>query len=171
LPLDFTTMRGVILAYSDSKELPMEEQQQRKTEGTDALSVSIKGGKGHKDTMVDLLVSKYKTKNPIIAGRAKLAGTPIVLGARHISGQYLAIDALTLAAIVNPIFTETYTTKKGKVTVKKLLGDENGSLIFGKHRLGTVVVTTEQALYVKATDSFPFKKNGLNEFVVKMKKV
>ena len=169
LPVDFTLLHKVITDYSGSKEIPKEKKQEKKAAGTSALALSIKAGTARKNSMANLLISTYKTKNPKIAERARLAVKPEAVGG-HITGSYEVVDFVTLTPLVNPVFTETYTSKKGKVKVKRLLGDSGGLLAIDTHRPGNVSVLTEVADYVAVTSIFLFKKNGENKFVVRMRR-
>lgn len=169
LPADYTLLHKVITDYSESKEIPKEKKQEKKAAGTSALALSIKTGTARKNTMADLLISTYKTKNPKIAERARLAVKTEAVGG-HITGSYEVVDFDTLLPLVNPVFTETFTTKKGKVKVKRLLGDTGGLLAIKTHRPGNVSVLTEVADYLTVSSVFQFKKNGENQFVVRMKK-
>ena len=170
LPADYTLLHKVIFDYSESKEIPKEKKQEKKAEGTSALVLSLKIGAARKKTMADLLITTYKTKNPKIAERARLAVKPDVVGG-HITGRYHVEDINTLTPLSNPVFTETYTTKKGKVTVKRLLGDYEGNLDIKTHRVGKVSVLVEVADYVSILNEFVFKKKGENQFVIRLKKI
>ena len=169
---EMTALRAKILKYSTSKEVPIKNRQKKKAGGTDALTISLKKGTGHKNMMAKLLIRKYKKLNPEIAERAGLANKVIVLGKRHNVGSYSVINRSTEEAVLTAVITEVRTSvKKKKVKTVVYQLDGNGMRIFNTHILGKAVLTVVVPGFLNETMTVTFKKNDPNEFVIGLTRV
>lgn len=171
LPADFTDINGKIAAFKTNKDVPHDEKATKKSEGTSALGVSVKGGKKQKNLMVKLIVDEYSISNPALAEKAKLVGKTADLGRRHNTGVYSVKNAHTGDFIATATITQVHTSKKkGKVKVKTTIFkvDGNGQKIFNSHILGKDTLTTVAPGFVTLISNVIFKKNNPNEFVIEM---
>ena len=73
LPADYKVATDLIDTFKTAKELPKIGKEAQKTDGTDALSVSLAEGKVFKLSMVNQLVRKYRISNPPLAEKAEVA--------------------------------------------------------------------------------------------------
>ena len=169
---DFTDLAAKIAQYKGTTDVTKTFKQNKKAEGTDALSLSVAEGKVNKQAMVKLIEDKYSVTNPTLAEKATLAGTTNEHVGRHIAGKYSAIDADTLLAIPNPTFIESHTTATNISSTKTIVGDKAGEAVFETHQLSLFKVIAEATGYISSAETpIIFVKNEANELVIHLKKL
>jgi len=171
LPKDYKVATDLIDTFKTAKELPKIGKEAQKTDGTDALSVSLAEGKVFKLSMVSQLVRKYRISNPPLAEKAELRGHTAKKMSHNI-GKYMVVDEDTMEELESPAITQNHTTEKGKKSTIVFNPIKKEIQTFKTHGLGDYLISVSVTGYIDSLDNkVTFKKNDPNEFTFRMKRI
>jgi len=160
-----TKITGAINDFDSRKDLIIDDRQDKKSFGTDALTVSINAARKASVSQFNLFESFYGETDATNTEKLRLAHTPIVEGKRFTPVTISVVDDSTGLPVTNAILT-----KPTKKATKSFKVDTNGNKPFKTHKAGFTTYTTVAAGYKTNVDELKVIRHKDNVFEIRLKK-
>ena len=163
---DIAKITSAIDDFDNRKDLVIDDRQDKKSFGTDALVKSIIDARNASVSQYKLFHSHYSTTDANITDKLKLAHTPIEEGKLFTPVVINVVDDITNKAISIAVLT-----KPTKKATKSFKVDKDGSKPFKTHKAGITTYTTEAAGYETNVDELKVLRHKDNVFEIRLKKI
>ena len=162
---DIAKITGAIDDFDNRKDLVIEDRQEKKSFGTDALTISINAGRKASVSQYNLFKSFYGVTDVNTTEKLRLAHTPIIVGKLFTPVAINVVDDVTGESISTAMLT-----KPTKKATKSFKVDKDGSKVFKTHKAGITTYTTEAKGYATNVDELKVLRHKDNVFEIRMKK-